>query len=352
LLQADVDDVCHEPGCGLPAKFIPAEAREEDGRCLICPEGHRHYSDVVNVPMSEIKDLYWVMVKWCSENSWDIAHLVDVEQRLRVTIRYPLPGGGSVERILTGALDVLFLDAKDERHAIVVDFKDTWGMPGPSDVSFEGYFQQRFYALLVMRTYRNIERVTLREFYVRFSESREVTIERDKLPEIEAEFAALAARFDRAYENENFPPTPGKHCNWCPRPAACPIPVFTRGDGRIIDQEHATKSAAQLLVAQTVVKQTHDAMRAYCEINGPVPVKSAKGESWFAFEEYERTSRPTEEQAARAQAQGIPVQSLYKTAKGTRFKLVNYKPQDRFAEDEQLLAQLEESVKQAQKRVA
>jgi hypothetical protein len=119
LRQADVDDTCHEPGCDKPAKWIPESKRLKDRRALICPDGHRHHSSVVNVPMREVKDLYWIVVKWASENSFDVSHLVEVERRLEATVRYPNPKGGFVERTITGQLDAWLLDAQDASHAIV-----------------------------------------------------------------------------------------------------------------------------------------------------------------------------------------------------------------------------------------
>jgi hypothetical protein len=256
-----------------------------------------------------------------------------------------------VERIFTGQLDALFLDPNDETHAIVLDHKDTWALPPQTEISFEGYFQQRSYAFLVMRQYPQIQKVTLREFYVRFGEPREAVVERRHLEDIEAELSALAERFDRAYEMSNWKPTPGKHCNFCPRPAACPIPRFARGDGRITDEERAKEVAAQLLVAEVVVKQSHKALRAYVEYNGPVPVKNAKGNSYYGFKKVERTRKPTPEEADRAQRNGIPVASLFKTSTGTRFELITERPERENPEsDDALLASLEAALAEAQKR--
>jgi hypothetical protein len=132
----------------------------------------------------------------------------------------------------------------------------------------------------------------------------------------------------------------------------CPIPVFVRGDGRISDEEQAQKVAAQLLTADVVVKQTTKALRAWSEINGPVPVKNAKGESYYGFEEYERVSRPSVEKAEQAQRLGVPITSLFKRAKATRFGLLNKKPKTPEQEDAEIMAALERSTEEVRKQRA
>ena len=363
LRQEDVDKVCHEPGCDELARFLPLTKRPKNGKPLLCPKGHRHYSDVVNVPMEQVKDLYWIVTKWAHENAFDVANLIDVERRLEVPISYPNPKGGMVERRLTGQLDALLLDAADPSHGIVLDWKDTWALPPVTEVSFEGYFQQRFYALLVMRNLRNISKLTLREFYVRFSEPREVTIFREDLDSIEQEFSALAERFDRAFETNNWKPTPGKHCNFCPRPAKCPIPVFVRDEGRIIDADHAAKVAAQLLVAEIVVSKSKAALKAYVDVHGPVPVKDSKGTTVWGYEEYERTSRPSKKQLEDAVLEGKPLDSVYRTSKATRFGRITVRPgttpvgyvlepQWHSGDDDKLIAEMQASTEAAKKRAS
>ena len=74
-------------------------------------------------------------------------------------------------------------------------------------ISTEGYWQQRFYAWLVMMAYPDVQRVTLKEVYVRFKAGesgqdnhRSATIDRRRLPMIERQLAVVAEGFDRAWE--------------------------------------------------------------------------------------------------------------------------------------------------------
>src|SRR6202012_5726323 len=99
--------------------------------------------------------------------------------KLEATIKYADHNGELRERVITGTLDCLLFEPPD--GAVVLDWKDTWALPpmpkeaeaqGFDDeelkgLSYHGYFQQRWYAYLVLRNYPRIERVTLREFYHR-----------------------------------------------------------------------------------------------------------------------------------------------------------------------------------------
>jgi hypothetical protein len=165
--------------------------------------------DVVALPAEQIADLRMSVIKWAYDSEFRIEDLVDVEQRLQATITYPSEYG-PVERTLTGQLDALF--AEGPTRAVVLDWKDTWGMPPESGISFQGYFQQRHYGFLVMENYRAVQTVVLREHYPRYGEYREATVDRDSLEDIRAELSALAERFDRCMEQDIFRPAPGKHC--------------------------------------------------------------------------------------------------------------------------------------------
>jgi hypothetical protein len=336
-----------------------------------CGNGHLFETELVNVPLAMVKDLYWIVIKWAHDNSFDIGALADVEQRLQATVAYPHPHGGYVRRVLTGQLDSLLVEGPDLSHAIVLDWKDTWGLPAEhdpgedDDVSFGGYFQQRFYAWLVMANYPSVEKVTLREYYVRFSAPREASLTREELPELERELGALAERFDRLWDEylrmpeeerskkSPFRPTPGKHCNWCIRPAACPIPAFARLDGRIVDEHAAEQFARQVLVAESVLKQGRAALRAYAEVRGPIPIHDAKGARAMGFRESVRVERPSLEDIAAAEQQkggplnSVEVRALYKTRRSTRFTSFVPKGVDEGAAEAELQAQLEASIEAA-----
>jgi hypothetical protein len=345
LRQQDIDQRCHKPRCGKPI------VKRESGR-IWCAAGHDYQSDFVNLPLEQIKDLRWVVVKWAHDNLFDIANLIDVEQRILAPITYPDPAGGTVERTLTGQLDALFVAGEENEEFIVIDWKDSWGLPGPTAVGFDGYFQQRFYAWLVFKNYPMAQRVTLREFYVRFSEAREATVFRSDIADVEADLSALAERFDRAHTERNFPPTPGVHCHFCPSPGACPIFPGVRAEGMITDAATAKRIAREITVAGAALKSRKSALSAYTSAHGPEEVSSHKGRRVWGHKPVERTSRPSKkdmEAALAAQRSGVPIrlEDLFRTSTTTRFELhapEEHEDIDPASEDAALMAALEASV--------
>lgn len=349
IRQDDIDRDC--PDC-FSTRIAPGVSKDGMRRCLAC--GARFETELTNIPMHQLKDLYWTVIKWAHETEWDTDKLWSVEERLRATVEYPnRHGGAGIERWVSGQTDALFIE---DNEATIVDWKDTWGMPPPTEVSFEGYFQQRFYAFLVFRNYKQVEKVTLREFYERYSEPREAIVWRTRLHDIEQEIGALAERFDRAFEERAFTPTPGKHCSWCVRPTACPIVVPARGDGRILDAEHAKKVAGQLEVLEAVRAQLRRSMAAWSDIHGPTEVRGDKGQvRHYGHQRKETTVRPTREELERAIAAAggpgaVDLGSLYKTRVGTRFGAFSPTPeQTEEGQDAELQRKLEASVAKAEK---
>lgn len=353
LRQDDIDRQC--PDC-FSMNIRPGISPDGNRLCGDC--GQTFETELTNIPMSEIKDLYWTTIKWANENEFDVANLYSTEERYRAPLAYTNRlGGPGVERVLTGQLDALFL-YEHEGRAVVLDWKDTWALPGPTEVSFGGYFQQRFYGWLVMKNFKQIESVTLREFYERYSEGREATVFASQLDDIEDELAALAERFDRAYEEDVWRPSPGKHCSFCVAPTKCPILKEGRMEGRIVDEADARSKAGQLVVVEEIKKNLTSSLKAFADASssGEIPVRTSKGKAVMGFQRSERTERPTKQQledaiAAAGGIEHVNLDDLYVTKMGTRFGL--YTPStdvEKAQEDAELLAQLEASVAEAHAR--
>jgi hypothetical protein len=348
LRQDDVDRQCVDCGQQVVDRYV----RPDGALRVVCVRGHDHSSGFVNLPMSEVKDLRWVVVKWASENTFDIENLVSVEERLEATLSYPDGLGGHVDRVLSGQIDALFVTGEADEHAIVLDWKDTWGLPAPTELGFDGYFQQRFYAWLVFRAYPTVQRVTLREFYVRRSEPREATVYREDIEDVEAELSALAERFDRAFSEQVFPPSPGHHCHFCPRPEACPIFPGVRGEGAIANPAVARKYAAQALVAKAALDQRVEALKAYASVFGDVPISDHKGPRVWGHKERKRVSRPDREaieQRLRETGGRLTqsdIRELYVEKKVTHFVPHVPQPQEPTADDAALMSALDQSLQQ------
>lgn len=283
--------------------------------------------EIVSIPIREIAEVRVTVKTWALYTSWQVEDFAGIEKRLETTLAYPASQRAAgavvpdsqrereqtadwdiddppmVERKVSGKVDLLLIEPSGE-HAIVYDWKDTWGIPserlgvvriedgGPpsaNNISEEGYFQQRFYALLVFRHYPRVQRVTLREFYPRYASGkvldkkgipinpvREATIERVQLGDIVAEMSALVERFDRAYETGKFRPAPGSHCSYCLRPESCTIFPTAKSEGRISSEAEAERMAARLQVLDALKRQTTKALRAWSNAHGDVRVRDAK----------------------------------------------------------------------------
>lgn len=268
--------------------------------------------EIVRVPLREIKDLRMAAIKFANDNEFTVRNIIAVERRLQGEVSYDLPNGQKATRTLTGQLDALIAGGPD--HAIVLDWKDTWGLPpmpredpGPegdeAHLSYEGYFQQRFYGWLVLVNYPAIQRVTLREFYVRKTKVRKATLYRKDLESVEQELSILAEQFDMAvagglpaepYElgkMGRWNPSPGKHCGFCLRPGLCPIEREARGPGQISSKREAMDAVAEVAVSERVREHRLEAIKVWVERHGPVPVRWSKGRRVLGWRQHGKTRR-------------------------------------------------------------
>jgi hypothetical protein len=261
--------------------------------------------EVVVLSARERRLLRIAVMKFATENQrFDMRRLMGAERRLYTTVEYPRPGGGTVTRSVTGQPDALLSDPPD--GAVVLDWK-MWLSPPPrykgkltrdhaAGVSYMGYFQQRIYGLLVMRRYPSVQRVTLREFYPLAGESRTATVYPEDLEHVERELANLCELLDRSIAGGSgsamWRPSPGLHCNYCPRPASCPIAPEERAvEGGITTAAEAARSAADYVVASRVRKALGEALKDWVRQHGPVPVKDSRGRHEVRFKTQSDGSR-------------------------------------------------------------
>lgn len=226
----------------------------------------------------------------------NVTRLMAVEERLEATLSYSTPDG-PVERVISGQPDALLSDPPG--GAVVLDWKTIRSAPAKGEqshwtgdeahVSYEGYWQQRFYALLVMRTYPSVERVTLREYYVLPREARVATVPRAALEHIEQELALVVEFLDQALqggsESPLWRPSPGVHCSYCRRPQSCPIEREARAaEGGISSERQAAQVAAEAVLAAQVKTQSMAALKGWHDATSrPIPVKDAKGRAEFRW---------------------------------------------------------------------
>jgi hypothetical protein len=313
----------------------------------------RPIAETFALPPKEIVQLRKTLRKWARDNVITIDEVYGIEERLEAVVSYTVDGV-TVERVLTGQLDLLLL-TPDGKHATVPDWKDTWKLPPQAvedededldddTLSPEGYFQQRFYALLVFLFLPQVQSVTTREFYLRRSEPREATIWRHELPDLIAEFSATVERFDRsahaAFEpaprrrkrrkplatvREWGEPSPGAHCSYCPKAVECPIDPDARAGGQFASPEAAERGVGELLKARAVVKQLAASVEAWTNYHGPVRVRDAKRDRVFGHIQTSRTARPTRRQVEQSLLAGRSPLDLFRTTTHTR--LSDYTPE-------------------------
>lgn len=298
----------------------------------VCHQRDVPARDIVRVPLRMMPELRMAADKFAKDNTFSVGRIVDIERRMSAPITYRDANGQLIERALTGQIDAMLFDpaprdSSGQAHghdgAIVLDWKDTWGLPPePREIerereyddeelkalSYHGYFQQRFYGWLVMMNIKSIEHVTLREFYVRKTKVRKATLHRHQLPAVEDELRILAEAFDRAIMQGSpakllegdedgyvdfdalgaWKPSPGKHCGFCTRPNKCPIEEDARvsAAGAATSAESAGRWAARLQVAERIKAEAIAACKGYVEGSGsPIPVKFSKGRrvlGWYS----------------------------------------------------------------------
>jgi hypothetical protein len=253
--------------------------------------------DIVRVPLRDMPLLEMVARKFAADNAFSVRSIIDIEKRLEATLRYPDPETGEMrERVLSGQLDALIARPPDE--AVVIDWKHTWALPPKRDedadepgVSYHGFFQQWFYAWLVMKNYSAVNACSLREFYPRRTQARTARVVRADLDRIERRLGILVGQFDRAVaageppslrmgaleRHGSWKPSPGKHCDWCAKSHLCPIDDDYKGDGGVRTMDDAMRLAAVRHQAKAVYDAVGARLKVWTETNGPVPIKWSKG---------------------------------------------------------------------------
>lgn len=249
--------------------------------------------DVVHLPMRDIPWLRICVVKWCQGGQFNAARVISIEERLRAVIYVPDGSGGFYERVVSGQPDVIVADPPD--GVIVVDWKSGWAPPaklghedqtardiGGSDreekLSDQGFAQQVIYGILILQNYPKIQRVTLREAYIRHGEYREATVDRYNLERLTDVVGAVIAQMDAAYDagpdSERWIPTAGPHCAMCPAPRRCPLQEW---EGIPTNLEEAQLLAREWIVAAQVRSDRLPYLKGWVDAHGPIPLPAGKG---------------------------------------------------------------------------
>lgn len=228
--------------------------------------------DCPHLSNDQMRVLRIMVLNFC-DHTWSAKH-VRLEERMFADV--PCPDG--VTRRITAKPDALFPFGGDA--ALVVDWKTGWAVPprprgwteddgaitGEQYLSERGSFQLDCYGLIVMRTYPKVQRVLLREFFVRINEVREAELHREHLEHVERRLGVLAQRWDMLVNGQVEPEArPGTWCSHCPKPLDCPIPWQSRVGGAITDDEKAYDVAQLLTVIEPLREWARKEMKVYLD---------------------------------------------------------------------------------------
>lgn len=262
--------------------------------------------DVVHVPMGELKWLRIICTRWCEGGDFNAARVIAVEEELSGVIKVPDGHGGFYDRIVTGHPDCIVADPPD--GVIVPDWKTGWTPPaklGYEDqqmrnqasvtreekLTDQGYAQQVIYGVLILQNLPAINRVTLREVYLRHGEYREATVDRYNLERLTDILGGVIAQIDAAFEagpeSKRWFPTAGPHCGICPAPRHCPLKEW---EGIPDTLDEAQLLAREWIVAGQVRKERLPLLKGWVEANGPIPIEAGKGRREVGWPEWDGQS--------------------------------------------------------------
>lgn len=220
--------------------------------------------------------------------------IISLEQRLSLDLLCP----DGVTRTLTGQPDVVLSDPPD--GLVVVDWKTGRGKPpsprkmpeegepivGRQYLSEGGTYQLDIYGLLVLKGRTEdgyllaprAQRVTLREAWMRFGETREATLGIDELEHVEREIAVQMMLLDRAIDEgpdsgtKLTNPRPGRQClRSCPVSLSCSVPPEQRGDGAITSPDQADAIAKDWVKGRAQDAARRSLLKAWNEETGHCP---------------------------------------------------------------------------------
>ena len=140
--------------------------------------------------------------------------------------------------VLRGYVDRL--DVSPAGDIRVVDYKT--GRAPAAAFEAKAMFQLRFYALVLWRT-RGVVPRALRLLYLRDRQVLDHSPDEDELVRFEASVEALWSAIGQAAAKGEFPPNPGRLCDWCAHKDKCPafggtpppMPVPEQRDGDAAD---------------------------------------------------------------------------------------------------------------------
>lgn len=153
----------------------------------------------------------------------------------------------------------------------------------PSEEDWPGTFQLLLYALAALKgsiaggpAFENVETFRLQQIHPRQFWRREETmayreaiITRETLLDWMLYLEAVVGRLEKAFETWEFPAVIGKHCDYCPASAECPIPASSRlWRGEIRTPEDAARALVLRESHQRRAGELWEAVKGFAKVYG------------------------------------------------------------------------------------
>lgn len=211
-------------------------------------------SEGIRLAQEEWNEVKEVLDTFISSHVFEPSQIAEVEKMERI----PLDGGIQ----FWGVIDLL--EVRDGLAA-VTDFKTDFRVRSQAEVERDPQLAR--YAWMVARLY-GYEEVACRLDFVRYGAVREVTFGPAEISKVEP---GILEAVEAIEADEEWNPTPGSHCSWCPWAEECTalsdLPVQPpRTD------EEAERLGGEILVLEKRLKDRKAALSEWTAKNGSVVV--------------------------------------------------------------------------------
>ena len=163
--------------------------------------------------------------QWGLESLELLANYFSVEDPTRIE-----PEGRELDMLedlegitIRGILDRV--DRDDDGELVITDYKT--GKAPPEKFALPAFFALKIYALLIRRRTGETPK-EIRLLYLNGPTLYRLAIDDRQLDAMDSQLRALWSAIERAMKTENYPPRPGRLCDWCSFQDICP--AFANSD--------------------------------------------------------------------------------------------------------------------------